>query len=82
MKPQKSNIIPQPSTPVATSVAVLGSSPIGLVTAAGLAKLGNRVVLYDKAGSKINLMRWVSPRTIKETFVPATDYKYPFLQAD
>ena len=33
----------------------------------------------DKAGSILNLLRWVSPRTIKETFVPATDYKYPFL---
>ncbi|MBT6745175.1 MAG: L-glutamate gamma-semialdehyde dehydrogenase, partial [Flavobacteriales bacterium] len=33
----------------------------------------------DKAGSYMNLLRWVSPRTIKETFVPATDYRYPFL---
>jgi len=33
----------------------------------------------DKAGSMWNLIRWVSPRTIKETFVPATDYTYPFL---
>ncbi|MEQ9188616.1 MAG: L-glutamate gamma-semialdehyde dehydrogenase [Cryomorphaceae bacterium] len=33
----------------------------------------------DKAGSQWNLIRWVSPRTIKETFVPATDYRYPFL---
>lgn len=33
----------------------------------------------DKAGSQWNLMRWVSPRTIKETFVPPTDYRYPFL---
>ena len=33
----------------------------------------------DKAGSILNLLRWVSPRTIKETFVPANDYKYPFL---
>ncbi len=30
----------------------------------------------------VNLLRWVSPRTIKETFTPPTDYKYPFLQAD
>ena len=29
-----------------------------------------------------NLIRWVSPRTIKETLVPATDYRYPFLQPD
>ena len=33
----------------------------------------------DKAGSMWNLIRWVSPRTIKETFVPATDYHYPYL---
>jgi 1-pyrroline-5-carboxylate dehydrogenase len=33
----------------------------------------------DKAGAKMNLMRWVSARSIKETFVPATDYRYPFL---
>ena len=33
----------------------------------------------DKAGSKFNLMRWVSPRAVKETFVPPTEYKYPFL---
>jgi 1-pyrroline-5-carboxylate dehydrogenase len=30
----------------------------------------------------VNLLRWVSQRTIKETFVPPTDYRYPFLQAD
>jgi 1-pyrroline-5-carboxylate dehydrogenase len=34
----------------------------------------------DKAGSKINLLRWVSPRTIKECFVPAESYKYPFME--
>jgi 1-pyrroline-5-carboxylate dehydrogenase len=33
----------------------------------------------DKAGGPLNLLRWVSPRTIKETFVPATDYRYPFM---
>ena len=33
----------------------------------------------DKAGSYLNLLRWVSPRTIKEALVPATDYRYPFL---
>ena len=33
----------------------------------------------DKAGSSLNLLRWVSPRTIKETFIPASDYRYPFL---
>ena len=33
----------------------------------------------DKAGSILNLLRWVSPRTIKENFVPDIDYRYPFL---
>ena len=33
----------------------------------------------DKAGSYLNLIRWVSPRTIKETFVPPTEHRYPFL---
>jgi 1-pyrroline-5-carboxylate dehydrogenase len=36
----------------------------------------------DKAGGPHNLMRWVSPRTVKETFVPAADYRYPFLDKD
>ena len=36
----------------------------------------------DKAGSMWNLIRWVSPRTIKETFVPPTDYRYPFMAPD
>ncbi len=31
----------------------------------------------DEAGSMLNLQRWVSPRTLKETFMPATDYRYP-----
>jgi len=34
----------------------------------------------DKAGSKLNLLRWVSPRTIKECFVPPVSYKYPFME--
>jgi 1-pyrroline-5-carboxylate dehydrogenase len=36
----------------------------------------------DKAGSKLNLLRWVSARTIKETLVPPTDYRYPFMGAE
>jgi 1-pyrroline-5-carboxylate dehydrogenase len=36
----------------------------------------------DKAGAKVNLLRWTSLRTIKETFVPSTDYKYPFLDKE
>ncbi len=50
--------------------AVVGQQPFGGARASGT---------NDKAGSKHNLLRWVSMRTIKETFVPATDYKYPFL---
>lgn len=50
--------------------AVVGQQPFG-----GARKSGTN----DKAGAKQNLMRWVSARTIKETFVPATDYRYPFL---
>ena len=50
--------------------AVVGQQPFGGSRASGT---------NDKAGSAINLMRWVSPRTIKETFVSPIDYKYPFL---
>lgn len=50
--------------------AVVGQQPFGGARASGT---------NDKAGSILNLLRWVSPRTIKETFVPAEDYKYPFL---
>ncbi|MFT4969559.1 MAG: 1-pyrroline-5-carboxylate dehydrogenase [Chitinophagales bacterium] len=50
--------------------AVVGQQPFGGARASGT---------NDKAGSKHNLLRWVSMRTIKETFVPATDYRYPFL---
>tara|TARA_R100001369_G_scaffold21881_3_gene39765 strand:+ start:69360 stop:70988 length:1629 start_codon:yes stop_codon:yes gene_type:complete len=50
--------------------AVVGQQPFGGARASGT---------NDKAGSKLNLLRWVSPRLIKETFVPATDYRYPFL---
>lgn len=51
--------------------AVVGQQPFGGARASGT---------NDKAGSILNLLRWVSPRTIKETFVPATDYRYSFLQ--
>ncbi|MEP7080067.1 MAG: L-glutamate gamma-semialdehyde dehydrogenase [Ginsengibacter sp.] len=51
--------------------AVVGQQPFG-----GARKSGTN----DKAGSILNLFRWLSPRVIKETFVPATDYRYPFLQ--
>ncbi len=53
--------------------AVVGQQPFGGARGSGT---------NDKAGAKINLLRWVSPRTIKETFTPPTDYRYPFLQAD
>jgi 1-pyrroline-5-carboxylate dehydrogenase len=50
--------------------AVVGQQPFGGSKASGT---------NDKAGSLLNLLRWVSPRTIKETFVPPADYRYPFL---
>lgn len=50
--------------------AVVGQQPFGGARASGT---------NDKAGSYLNLIRWTSPRTIKETFVPPTDYRYPFL---
>jgi 1-pyrroline-5-carboxylate dehydrogenase len=53
--------------------AIVGQQPFGGSRASGT---------NDKAGSLINLQRWVSPRVIKETFVPATDYRYPFLQEE
>jgi 1-pyrroline-5-carboxylate dehydrogenase len=52
------------------SGAVVGQQPFGGARSSGT---------NDKAGSMWNLIRWVSPRTIKETFVPPTDYRYPFL---
>jgi 1-pyrroline-5-carboxylate dehydrogenase len=53
--------------------AVVGQQPFGGARASGT---------NDKAGSMINLLRWVSARSIKETFVPPTDYRYPFMDAD
>ncbi|HKG05295.1 MAG TPA: L-glutamate gamma-semialdehyde dehydrogenase, partial [Pedobacter sp.] len=53
--------------------AVVGQQPFGGARGSGT---------NDKAGSMINLLRWVSPRTIKETFDPARDYRYPFLAED
>ncbi|MBN7818118.1 L-glutamate gamma-semialdehyde dehydrogenase [Algoriphagus pacificus] len=53
--------------------AVVGQQPFGGSRASGT---------NDKAGSMINLLRWVSPRTIKETFVSPEDYRYPFLGED
>ena len=50
--------------------AVVGQQPFGGARGSGT---------NDKAGSILNLLRWVSPRTIKETFVPPQDYRYPFL---
>ncbi len=51
--------------------AVVGQQPFGGARASGT---------NDKAGSFLNLVRWVSPRSIKETFVPPTDFKYPYMQ--
>ncbi|MES1246702.1 MAG: L-glutamate gamma-semialdehyde dehydrogenase [Actinomycetota bacterium] len=53
--------------------AVVGQQPFGGARASGT---------NDKAGSMWNLIRWTSPRTLKETFVPPTDYRYPFLGPD
>ena len=53
--------------------AVVGQQPFGGARGSGT---------NDKAGAKLNLSRWVMARTIKETFVPAVDFRYPFLQAD
>ncbi|WBA41733.1 L-glutamate gamma-semialdehyde dehydrogenase [Hymenobacter canadensis] len=53
--------------------AVVGQQPFGGARASGT---------NDKAGSLLNLLRWVSPRAIKETFVPVTDYRYPFLGSE
>jgi 1-pyrroline-5-carboxylate dehydrogenase len=50
--------------------AVVGQQPFGGARASGT---------NDKAGSKLNLLRWVSPRTIKETFNPAVDFRYPHM---
>ena len=36
----------------------------------------------DKAGSFLNLIRWTSPRTIKETYAPPTDHRYPYMDAE
>jgi 1-pyrroline-5-carboxylate dehydrogenase len=53
--------------------AVVGQQPFG-----GARRSGTN----DKAGSMWNLIRWVSPRTIKETFAPPTDYRYPYMAPD
>jgi len=53
--------------------AVVAQQPFGGARASGT---------NDKAGSMWNLIRWVSPRTIKETFLPPTDYRYPFMTPD
>jgi 1-pyrroline-5-carboxylate dehydrogenase len=50
--------------------AVVGQQPFGGARSSGT---------NDKAGSKLNLVRWVSARTVKETFSPPRDYKYPFM---
>ena len=50
--------------------AVVGQQPFGGSRASGT---------NDKAGSLLNLLRWVSARTMKETFVPPTDYRYPYM---
>lgn len=51
--------------------AMVGQQPFGGARASGT---------NDKAGSHLNLVRWVSPRTIKETLIPSTDFRYPFME--
>jgi 1-pyrroline-5-carboxylate dehydrogenase len=53
--------------------AVVGQQPFGGARGSGT---------NDKAGSKLNLVRWVNARTVKETFSPPTDYRYPFMQEE
>ena len=53
--------------------AVVGQQPFGGSRASGT---------NDKAGSKLNLLRWVSARTLKENLIPPTDYRYPFMGAE
>jgi 1-pyrroline-5-carboxylate dehydrogenase len=53
--------------------AVVGQQPFGGSRASGT---------NDKAGSHLNLLRWVSPRTVKENYLPPKDYRYPFMQPD
>jgi 1-pyrroline-5-carboxylate dehydrogenase len=51
--------------------AMVGQQPFGGARASGT---------NDKAGSHLNLTRWISPRTIKETFIPTTNFKYPYME--
>jgi len=53
--------------------AVVGQQPFG-----GSRQSGTK----DKSGSHLNLVRWTNPRTIKETLMPPTDYRYPFMKKD
>jgi 1-pyrroline-5-carboxylate dehydrogenase len=51
--------------------AMVGQQPFGGARGSGT---------NDKSGSYLNLLRWVSPRTIKETLIPATDFEYPYMK--
>ena len=62
-----------PGRPGQRQGAVVGQQPFG-----GARRSGTN----DKAGSMWNLIRWVSPRTIKETFAPPIDYQYPSMRAE
>jgi len=53
--------------------AVVGQQPFGGARGSGT---------NDKAGSKLNLVRWVSARTVKENFNPPRDYRYPFMEEE
>ena len=56
-----------------TTAASIGLQPFGGARASGT---------NDKAGSKLNLMRWTSPRTVKENLLPPHDFTYPYMQED
>ena len=62
----------------ALAVAVLTGAVVGLQPFGGARASGTN----DKAGSILNLIRWTSPRVIKETYAPPTDHRYPFMDAE
>ena len=75
----------KPSSWLSTSFGMQPEISISMISQRGLWSVSNRLAVRgapgtnDKAGSILNLYRWLSARTIKETFVPPTDYRYPFL---
>ena len=66
------------ATPPATSTSTTSRRARSSASSRSAARAASGT--NDKAGSPLNLLRWISPRTIKETFVPRTDFTYPFMQ--